>query len=121
MSMTEDKDEWESQHTDLDVFLEHKALDESEKNLDATLVQHSGFDGGFAKMYSANQVILDALRTNPNGFFVESARQNMSADPMSFHGAYIQPPPRTDIELTIRVSDPMLVGKIAHAMQGYYS
>ena len=130
--MTDNKDDWTPERTELDRFLEQKELAESEKLLDPTLVKSVNPIMYGARMDNGNRNILDVLRTNTSGFFVQEARVCYEpTNDMPLHGMMGISSIWNDtsqvnlsserVELNIRVTDPELVAKIQRAMNGYYS
>lgn len=116
---TDDKDDWEKEDTFLDKYHRQKELKKAAKAASAAITESSpGFVGAMERMSSANDYIAKALESSPQGWMVTSINQTVN-NPISYHDFQIAPPPGPEAEVNIKVSDPLLIATLHHAMRGY--
>lgn len=116
---TDDKDDWEEEDTFLEEYHRQKELKKSAEVAEAAIAKSSpGFVGTMERMSSANDYIVKALESSPQGWMITSINQIVS-NPISYHGYQIAPLPGPEAEVNIKVSDPQLIATLHHVMQGY--
>lgn len=117
LNKTDDKDDWEEEDTFLDKYHRQKEL---KKATTVSIAKNSpGIVGTMERMSSANDYIVKALESSPQGWMVTSINQVVN-NPISYHDFQIVPPSGLEVEVNIKVSDPQLIATLHHAMQGYF-
>ena len=116
---TDDKDYWEEEDTFLDKYHRQKELKKAAKAATASIAKSSpGIIGTMERMSSANDYIVKALESSPQGWMITSINQIVT-NPISYHDSQVVPLSGPEVEVNIKVSDPRLIATLHHAMQGY--
>ena len=116
---TDDKDYWEEEDTFLDKYHRQKELKKAAKAAAASIAKSSpGFVDTMERMSFANDYIVKALESSPQGWMITSINQTVN-NPISYHDFQVAPPSGPEAEVNIKVSDPRLIATLHHAMRGY--
>ena len=116
---TDDKDYWEEEDTFLDKYHRQKELKKAAKAATASIAKSSpGIIGTMERMSSANDYIVKALESSPQGWMITSINQIVT-NPISYHDSQVVPLSGPEVEVNIKVSDPRLIATLHHAMRGY--
>lgn len=116
---TDDKDYWEEEDTFLDKYHRQKELKKAAKAAAASIAKSSpGFVDTMERMSFANDYIVKALESSPQGWMITSINQIVT-NPISYHDFQVVPPSGPEVEVNIKVSDPRLIATLHHAMRGY--
>ena len=116
---TDDKDDWEEEDTFLDKYHRQKELKKAAKAATASIAKSSpGIIGTMERMSSANDYIVKALESSPQGWMITSINQIVT-NPISYHDSQVVPLSGPEVEVNIKVSDPRLIATLHHAMRGY--
>ncbi len=119
LNKTDDKDDWEEEDTFLDKYHRQKELKKAAKAATASIAKSSpGIIGTMERMSSANDYIVKALESSPQGWMITSINQIVT-NPISYHDSQVVPLSGPEVEVNIKVSDPRLIATLHHAMQGY--
>ena len=116
---TDDKDYWEEEDTFLDKYHRQKELKKAAKAATASIAKSSpGIVDAMERMSFANDYIVKALESSPQGWMITSINQ-IATNPISYHDFQVVPPSGPEVEVNIKVSDPRLIATLNHAMRGY--